>query len=87
VATAVMARIWGLVALGVAVAALAGVALCWLYSRRTVIIAPIADGQPSTTALVYEPQLLLATMLLAIVAGVLAVVGVARLVGPRRSRR
>jgi hypothetical protein len=86
-AAAVMTRVWGVVELGVACAALAGVALCWLHSRRTVIIAPIADGQPSTTSLVYEPQLLLLTMLLAIVAGVLAVVGVARLVGPRGSRR
>jgi hypothetical protein len=83
VATAVMTRVWGLVALAVACAALTGVVLCWVHSRRTVSIAPIAEGQPSTTALVYEPPLLLLTMLLAIVAGVLAVVGVSRLVGPR----
>jgi hypothetical protein len=83
-ATAVMARFWGLVELGVACAAVAGVALCWLHSRHIVIIAPIADGQPSTTALVYDSQLLLLTMLLAIVAGVLAVVGVTTLVWSRR---
>jgi len=82
VATAVMNRVWGVVALGVACAAGAGVALCWVHSRRTVIVAPIADGQPSTTSLVYEPALLLLTMLLAIIAGVLAVVGVTRLVRP-----
>jgi hypothetical protein len=83
VATAVMTRVWGLVALGVACAAVAGVGLCWVHSRRTVAIAPIADGQPSTTSLVYEPAMLLLTMLLAIVAGVLAVIGVTRL---RRAR-
>jgi hypothetical protein len=74
-----MARFWSLVDLGLACAAAAGVALSWLHSRHVVIVAPIADGQPSTTSLVYNPQLLLLTMLLAIVAGVLAVVGLATL--------
>jgi hypothetical protein len=79
-----MARLRALVELGLACAAVVGVALSWLHSRHTVIIAPIADGQPTTTALVYDPQLLLLTMWLAIFAGVLAVAGVARL---RRTRR
>jgi hypothetical protein len=79
-----MARLRALVELGLACAAAVGVALSWLHSRHTVIIAPIADGQPTTTALVYDPQLLLLTMWLAIFAGVLAVAGVARL---RRTRR
>ncbi|MDT5349229.1 MAG: hypothetical protein QOH91_2516 [Mycobacterium sp.] len=83
-ATPVMARLRALVELGLACAAVVGVALSWLHSRHTVIIAPIADGQPTTTALVYDPQLLLLTMWLAIFAGVLAVAGVARL---RRTRR
>jgi hypothetical protein len=84
VATAVKARIRGLIELGLACAAVAGVAMSWLHSRHIVIIAPIADGQPTTTALVYDPLLLLLTMWLAICAGVLAVAGVARL---RRSTR
>ncbi len=42
-------------------------------------VAPIADGQPSTTSLVYDPQLLLLTLVLVTIAGVLAVVGLARL--------
>jgi hypothetical protein len=42
-------------------------------------VAPILDGQPPTTSLVYDPQLLLLAMLLAMIAGVLAVVGTARL--------
>jgi hypothetical protein len=79
-----MARLRALVELGLACAAVVGVALSWLHSRHTVIIAPIADGQPTTTALVCDPQLLLLTMWLAIFAGVLAVAGVARL---RRTRR
>lgn len=78
-ATAVRARLRALVALVLACAALVGVVLSWLHSRHTVTVAPIVDGQPSTTALVYDPQLLLLTMLLAILAGVLAVVGVAGL--------
>jgi hypothetical protein len=84
VATPVMARLRALVELGLACAAVVGVARSWLHSRHTGIIAPIADGQPTTTALVYDPQLLLLTMWLAIFAGVLAVAGVARL---RRTRR
>ncbi len=59
--------------------ALAGAVLCWLNARHTVGVAPVAEGQPSTTALVYNPQLLLLTMILLTTAGVLAVTGAARL--------
>lgn len=79
-----MARFRALLALGLACAAAAGAAVSWLHSRHTVSVAPIADGQPVTLALVYDPQLLFLTMLLAIVAGVLAVVGVAALWRSRR---
>jgi hypothetical protein len=44
-----------------------------------VSVAPIADGQPSTTSVIYDPQLLLLTLVLLTTAGVLAVVGGARL--------
>lgn len=64
--------------------ALVGAVLTWLHARHTVVVAPIAEGQPSTTALVFDPQLLLLTMLLVTTAGVLAVTGTARL---RRARR
>lgn len=47
-------------------------------------VAPIADGQPFTKSVVYDPQLLLLTLLLLTSAGVLAVVGIAR---RRRERR
>lgn len=76
-------RLRALLELALAVAALAGAAACWLHARHTVGVAPVVDGQPSTTSLVYDPQQLLLTMLLATLAGVLLVVGAARL---RRSR-
>ena len=82
-ATTVMARIWALAELLLACTAVVGAAHSWLHSRHIVIVGPIADGQPITTSLVYDPQQLLLTMLLAIAAGVLAVVGTARL---RRGR-
>ncbi|ORJ60984.1 hypothetical protein [Mycobacterium simiae] len=77
------ARIRGLLELGLAGVALVGVGVCWLHARHTVAVAPVTDGQPSTTALVYNPQLLLLAMLLAMTAAVLAVLGTARL---RRAR-
>jgi len=66
-----------------AAAALVGAGLSWSHARYTVAVAPIADGQPATMSLVYNPQLLLLTLVLATTAAVLAVVGAARL---RRSR-
>lgn len=77
------ARIRALLELGLAGVALVGVGVCWLRARHTVAVAPVTDGQPSTTALVYNPQLLLLAMLLAMTAAVLAVLGTARL---RRAR-
>lgn len=74
-----------LVELGLACAALVGAGVSWSRSRHTVSVAPIADGQPFTTSLVYDPQLLLLTLLLLTSAGVLAVVGTARL-GRERSK-
>lgn len=77
-------RLRALVELALAGTALVGVGVSWLHARHVVNVAPITDGQPSTTALVYNPQLLLLAMLLAMIAGVLAVVGVARLWRARR---
>ncbi|OBJ06504.1 hypothetical protein [Mycobacterium sp. 1465703.0] len=73
------ARHRALFELGLACAALVCSGLSWSHSRHTVSVAPIADGQPSTTSLVYDPQLLLLTLVLLTSAGVLAVVGAARL--------
>ena len=70
-----------------ACAALAGAALSWSGSHHTVSVAPIAEGQPPTTSLVYDPQLLLLTLLLLTTAGVLAVVGAVRLRRERSAAR
>ena len=53
--------------------------MSWLHTRSTVAVAPVADGQPATMSVVYHPQQLVLTLLLATIAGVLAVVGTARL--------
>ena len=69
----------GMLELVLAGAALTGAALIWWQSHRAVAVAPIADGQPATVSVVYDPQLLLLTLLLATIAGILAVVGAARI--------
>jgi hypothetical protein len=74
-----MVRFRAFIALVLACAAALGCAASWSAVRSTVPVAPVADGQPVTTSVVYDPQLLLLTLLLATVAGMLAVVGVARL--------
>lgn len=66
-----------------AAAALACAAAAWLQVRSVVAVAPIMDGQPVTHSVVYDPPLLLLTMLLATLGGVLAVTGAARF---KRSR-
>lgn len=79
-----MTRIRAVVELLLAVAAFAGCAFSWLSVRHTITVAPVAKGQPVTTSVVYDPSLLLLTLLLATAAGMFAVVGTARL---RRSGR
>jgi hypothetical protein len=84
----VIARYRALVELGLAFFALAAASVTWAHARHTVTVAPIADGQPVTTSLVYHPQVLVLTLVLITTAGVLEVVGVARLWrerGPRPS--
>lgn len=76
-------RYRALVELVLAGAALVGAGVSWSQARHTVSVAPVADGQPFTTSLVYDPQLMLLTLVLVTTAGVLAVVGLARL---RRAR-
>lgn len=70
-----------------AVAAVAGGVVGWLRVESTVAVAPVASGEPVTTSLVYDPPMLLLTLLCATTAGVLAVVGTARLRRVRRDRR
>jgi NO-binding membrane sensor protein with MHYT domain len=81
----VIGRYRAVVELALACAALVGVGVSWTHARHIVGVAPITDGQPATTSLVYDAQLLLLALLLAVVAGVLAVVGIARLWRARRA--
>ncbi|OMC42381.1 hypothetical protein A5745_09015 [Mycobacterium sp. IS-2888] len=81
-----MSRYRASVELVLAIAALVGAAVTWLHARHTVAVAPIAEGQPFTTSLVYDPQALLLTLVLLTTAGVLAVVGLARLRRERGAR-
>jgi len=67
-----------------AVIAVAGCVLSWLAARSTVEVAPVLDGEPLTTSVVYSPPLLVLSVFLATVAGVLAVLGVA---GLRRAKQ
>jgi hypothetical protein len=76
-----------LIELALACVALAGAGASWLHARHTVRVAPVAEGQPFTSSLVYDPQQLLLTMVLITTAGVLAVVGIARLGRFRRRSR
>ena len=79
-----MARSRAVVELLLACAAAVGCAASWSVVRSTVAVAPVLKDQPVTMSVVYDPSMLLVTLLLAALAGMLAVVGIARL---RRARR
>ncbi|GFG77129.1 hypothetical protein MPRG_04050 [Mycobacterium paragordonae] len=68
-----------IVELALAAAALVAMAFSWLQTRSTVAVAPVADGQPATMSVVYDPQQLVLTLMLATVAGIFAVLGVVRI--------
>ena len=72
-------RARGIVELVLALVAAVGSVLSWMASMSTVQVPPIIEGEPLTTSLVYSPPLLTLSLLLATVAGVLAVLGVTRL--------
>jgi len=67
-----------------AVAAAAGAALSWLQVRSLVDVAPVTEGQPATVSVVYDPPMMVLTLVLATAAGVLAILGIA---GLRRGTR
>jgi hypothetical protein len=62
-----------------AVIAAAGYVLSWLAAQSTVVVAPVLEGEPKTTSVIYSAPLLVLSLMLATVAGVLAVIAVARL--------
>ncbi|RUP02050.1 MAG: hypothetical protein EKK34_26270 [Mycobacterium sp.] len=68
-----------IVELALAAAALVATGFSWLQTRSTIAVAPVADGQPTTMSVVYDPQQLVLTLLLATVAGIFAVLGLIRL--------
>ena len=72
-----------LVQLAVAVLALAGAVTSWLAAGSREQVPPIMDGHPTLSTVVYYPPLIVLALFLLTVAGVLAVLGIARL---RRSR-
>jgi hypothetical protein len=63
----------------VAVVAAVGCVVSWLAASSTVAVAPVLEGEPQTTSVVYSAPLLVLSLFLATVAGVLAVVGISRL--------
>ena len=67
-----------------AVAAAAGAALSWAQVRSLVDVAPVTEGQPATVSVVYDPPMMVLTLVLATAAGVLAILGIA---GLRRGTR
>jgi hypothetical protein len=74
-----MARLRAVFELLLACAAAVGCAASWSAVQTTVAVAPVLKDQPVTTSVIYDPSMLLVTLLLAAVAGMLAVVGIARL--------
>ena len=59
-----------------ALAAGVGAVLSWLAASTTVAVAPVLDGEPETTSVVYDAPLVVLALLLATVAGVLIVLAV-----------
>jgi hypothetical protein len=62
-----------------AVIAAAGCVLSWLAARSTVVVAPVLEGEPKTSSVIYSAPLLVLSLMLATVAGVLAVIALAHL--------
>ncbi len=75
-----------IVELVLALTAATGCVLSWLAAVTTVEVPPVIEGEPMTTSSLYSPPLLTLSLVLATVAGVLAVLGVARLRRASRAR-
>ncbi|MGX9674583.1 hypothetical protein [Mycobacterium sp. HM-7] len=65
-------------ALVVAVLAAAGSVVSWLAASSVADVAPVIPGEPVKTSVLYDPSFIALSLLLATLAGVLAVVGTAR---------
>ncbi len=56
-----------------------GCVISWLAARSPMVVAPVLEGEPETTLLVYRAPMAVLSLLLATAAGVLVVVSVATL--------
>ena len=65
-------------ALVLAVLAAVGSVVSWLAASSVAEVAPVIAGEPVKTSVLYDPSFITLSLLLATVAGVLAVVGTAR---------
>lgn len=74
-----MSRRTAILEVVLAVVAAAGAVWSWFAAQSVVDVAPILSGEPPTTSVIYSPPMLVLMLLLATVAGVLAVDGIARL--------
>jgi len=72
------------VELVLAVAAAVGCVVSWIVSRSTVVVAPIADGEPTTTSISYSAPWLLLAFVLGTLAGVLFVLASVRVCSSTR---
>ena len=67
------------VELVLAAAAAVGCVLSWLAARSTQLAPPALPTEPSQVSMAYDPPMIALSLLLAAIAGVLFVVGAARL--------
>lgn len=65
-------------ALVLAVLAAVGSVVSWLAATSIADVAPMIPGEPVKTSVLYDPSFVTLSLLLATLAGVLAVVGTAR---------
>ncbi|BCI79752.1 hypothetical protein ACJH6J_07720 [Mycobacterium sp. SMC-18] len=65
-------------ALVAAVLAAVGSVVSWLAASSIADVAPVIPGEPVKTSVLYDPSFISLSLLLATLAGVLAVVGTAR---------
>ncbi|MBB2989470.1 hypothetical protein FHR72_000933 [Mycolicibacterium iranicum] len=77
-----MTRRRAVIELVCAALAAVGSVLAWLNARSEVLVAPVLDGEPTTVSQVYQAPMLTLSLLLATVAGVLTVLGIAQLRRP-----
>ena len=68
-----------IIELTLALAAAVGCVLSWVAASSRVEVPPILEGEPWTTSVAYSAPLVALSLLLATVAGVLVVLGVAAL--------